>query len=228
LTSDRIESEQRRARKRDPEIHQDVRAELSIEQDGATRSIEVSVRHGVVFLTGRVDSYAEKWAIDRAVMRIVGVRDLRDNLHVRPPDTAAPNDRLIARTADLALVWDARVPNGIRADVVDGVLRLRGAVERFGQREAAEEAVRNLIGVRDIVNEIVVLPAVPPADLVLQVEAALRRRLGSASHLIFVDAAKGAVTLRGAVHTFAILDEIERAVWSIHGVTQIDNQLQVF
>jgi osmotically-inducible protein OsmY len=30
------------------------------------------------------------------------------------------------------------------------------------------------------------------------------------------------------VPTFAILDEIERAVWSIHGVTQIDNQLQVF
>ena len=225
MTSDRIESEQRRARKRDPEIHHDVRAELSIEQDGGRRSIEVSVRHGVVFLTGLVDSYAEKWAIDRAVMRIVGVRDLRDNLHVRPPVTAALNDRLIARTADLALVWDARVPNGIRADVV---LRLRGAVERFYQREAAEEAVRNLIGVRDIVNEIVLLPAVPPADLLLEVEAALRRRLGSAWHLIFVDALEGAVTLRGPVPTFAILDEIERAVWSIHGVMQIDNQLQVF
>ena len=227
MTSDRIQSEQRRARKRDPEIHQDVRAELSMD-DQRTRSVEVSVRHGVVSLSGLVDSYAVKWAIDRAVKRIVGVRHLRDNLHVRPPDTGAPNDRLIARTADLALVWDARVPNGIRADVTDGVLRLRGEVQRFCQREAAEEAVRNLIGVRDIVNEIALLPAVAPAHLVLEVEAALRRRLGSASRLIFVNAAGGVVTLRGPVPTFAVLDEIEGAVWSIHGVTQIDNQLQVF
>jgi osmotically-inducible protein OsmY len=29
------------------------------------------------------------------------------------------------------------------------------------------------------------------------------------------------------VSTFAVLGEIERAVWSIPGVTQIDNQLQV-
>ena len=62
----------------------------------------------------------------------------------------------------------------------------------------------------------------------MEVEAALRRRLGSASRLILVDAAEGMVTLRGPAPTFAIIGEIERAVWSIHGVTQIDNQLQVF
>ena len=108
------------------------------------------------------------------------------------------------------------------------VARQRTAsVERFSQREAAEEAVRNLMGVRDIVNEIALLVVVPPAHLALEVEAALRRRLGSASRLIFVEVAEGVVTLRGPVPTFAILDEIEGAVWSIHGVTQIDNQLQV-
>jgi osmotically-inducible protein OsmY len=221
------DARQGHARKRDPEIHQDVRAELSIEQDGRGRSLDVSVQHGVVSLSGLVDSYAEKWAIDRAVKSIAGVRDLHNHLHVRPPD-GAPNDRRIARTAKLALGWDARVPNGIRVDVTDGVLRLRGAVKQFSQREAAEEAVRNLIGVRDIVNEIALLVAVPPAHLALEVEAALRRRLGSASQLIFVEVSEGVVTLRGPVPTFAIVDEIECAVWSIHGVTQIDNQLQVF
>ena len=221
------DAQQGNARKRDPEIHQDVRAELSIEQNGDGRSLVVSVQHGVVSLSGLVDSYAEKWAIDRAVRRIVGVKDVRDYVHVRPPD-GAPNDRRIVRTAKLALGWHARVPNGIRVDVIDGVLRLRGAVKQFSQREAAEEAVRNLIGVRDIVNEIALLVVVPPAHLALEVEAALRRRLGSASHLIFVEVAEGVVTLRGPVPTFAIVGEIERAVWSISGVTQIDNQLQVF
>ena len=87
--------------------------------------------------------------------------------------------------------------------------------------------MRNLTGVRDIVNEIALLPTVPPAHLALQVEAALRRWLGLASRVISVASAHGVVTLRGVVPTFAILGEIERAVWSIPGITRIDNQLQV-
>ena len=53
--------------KRDPEIHQDVRAELWTQEDEGSRSVEISVHHGVVYLTGLVESYAEKWAIGRAV-----------------------------------------------------------------------------------------------------------------------------------------------------------------
>jgi osmotically-inducible protein OsmY len=227
LACDWIDSQQRCPQKRDPEIHQDVRAELLIQQDEGRRSVEISVHHGVVSLTGLVESYAQKWAIDRAVGRIVGVKDLRDYLHVRPSDAATPDDRQIERAANRALGWDVRVPKGIRAQVADGVLRLRGAVERFCQREAAEEAVRNLTGVRDIVNEISLLPAIPPAHLTLQVEAALRRWLGPPSRLISVAAAQGVVTLRGVLPTFAMLGQIERAVWSIPGITRIDNQLRV-
>ena len=219
--------------KRDPEIHQDVRAELALHQQVGRRSVEITVHRGVVDLTGLVESYAQKWAIERAVRRIVGVKDVRAHLHVRPPDAAAPDDRGIARAANRALRWDARVPRGIRAEVTGGVLRLRGAVERFGQREAAEEAVRNLKGVRDIVNEIALLPAHPPAHLTLQVEAALRRRLGPASQAISVGAVQSVVTLQGQVTlqalvpTVALLGEIERAAWSIPGIARIDNQLQV-
>jgi osmotically-inducible protein OsmY len=225
LACEWIDSQQR-FQKRDAEIHQDVRAELSMEQDGAGHSVEISVRYGVVSLTGLVESYARKCAIDRAVRRIVGVKDVRDYLHVRPPDGAAPDDGQIEGAANRALGWDVRVPKGIHAKVTGGVLGLHGAVERFWQREAAEEAVRNLAGVRDIVNKIFLLPAAPPAHLT-QVEAALRRRLGPASRLISVDVAQGVVTLRGAVPTVAILGELEQAVSSVPGIVRIDNQLQV-
>jgi osmotically-inducible protein OsmY len=226
LACEWIDSQQR-SQRRDAEIHQDVRAELSMEQVEDGRSIEISVRYGVVSLTGLVESYARKCAIGRAVGRIVGVKDLRDFLHVRPSDDAAPNDGQIEWAANRALDWDVRVPRGIHARVTGGVLGLHGAVERFHQRQAAEEAVCNLAGVRDIVNEIALLPTALPAHLTLQVEAALRRWLGPASRLISVAAAQGVVTLRGAVPTLAIVGEIERAVWSISGIIRIDNQLQV-
>ena len=169
----------------------------------------------------------EKWTIDRAVRRIIGVKDLRTISTCAHPEGAAPDDRRIARVANRALRWDVRLPKGIRAKVSNGVLRLSGAVQRFWQREAAEEAVRNLMGVRDIVNEIALLPASPQAHLTLQVEAALRRWLGPDSRIISVAAAQGVVTLRGVVPTFTMLAEIERAVSSIPGITRIDNQLQV-
>ncbi len=213
--------------KRDPEVHQDVRAELSSQQDDDNASVEITVHQGVVCLTGLVESYAQKWAIDRAVRRIVGVKGLCDYLHVRPPEGAAPNDRQIERAANHALRWDVRVPRGLRATVSGGELRLSGAVVRFRQREAAEEAVRNLTGLRDIVNQIALLPAPPSAHLTQDVEAALRRRLGPASRLISVTAAQGVVTLRGLVPRFALLGQIERVVWSTPGITRIDNQLQV-
>ena len=72
--------------KRDPEIHQDVRAELSTQWDDGNPPIEITVHQGVVHLTGLVESYARKLAIDRAVRRLAGVSGLRNYLHVRPPE----------------------------------------------------------------------------------------------------------------------------------------------
>jgi osmotically-inducible protein OsmY len=71
--------------KRDPEIHREVRAELGTQPDDGRRSVEISVHQGVVYLTGFVESHAEKRGIARAVRRLAGVKGLRDYLQVRPP-----------------------------------------------------------------------------------------------------------------------------------------------
>ena len=70
--------------KRDSEIHRDLRAELGIPPDDGRRSVEITVRQGVVYLTGFVESYADKRAIHRLVGQIPGVKGMRDYLHVRP------------------------------------------------------------------------------------------------------------------------------------------------
>lgn len=228
MTYDSFDSLPRLQRRRDPEIHRDVRAELSIQSPEGRRSVQLSVRHGVVSLTGLVESYSEKWAIDRAVRQIVGVREVRDGLHVRPADGAAATDQELATAANSALHWDARVPNGVHANLIDGMVQLRGAVDRFHEREAAVEAVRNLVGVRDIVNEIALRAATPLPNLALEVKDALRRRLGPAALVIVIKVADGVVTLRGPVPTIAIAGEIENVVRSIRGVIQIHNQLRVF
>ena len=217
--------------RKDDEIEQDVRAELNAEQ-GSTdhRLVRAVVDRGVVYLSGSAESYARKWAIERAVARVVGVKDVRDYLEVYPSLDGHREDSHLRLAAQRALEWDARVPDGVGVEVTDGVLRLLGTVERFSHRDAAEEAVRNMIGVRDVVNEIRVVAITATArvdDLVADVEASIRRRVGVDTGCIAIGVYNGVFTLSGAVPAFALLDDIERAVRSIPGVTRVNNELLV-
>ena len=218
IRNSRLQNEDRR-------IEQDIRAECGDISDG--RSLGITVEYGVAHLTGSTETYSQKWAIERAASRVIGVTEVRDYLDVRPKDEDHRDDLQIQRAATAVLRWDARVPDGVRANVTDGVLRLDGVVERFAHREAAEEAVRNLVGVRDVVNEIKMIPTHSSAPLAADVEAAIRRRFAFGGRFLAVWVINGVVLLRGVVPTFAILDEVERALRSIPGVTRIENELLV-
>ena len=76
-------------------------------------------------------------------------------------------------------------------------------------------------------NEIRVARGPSRADLENDVDAAIRRRLGTDGQCMWIATADGVVTLSGVVATFAMLEELERTVRSIPGVTRIDNQLLV-
>jgi osmotically-inducible protein OsmY len=64
-------------------------------------------------------------------------------------------------------------------------------------------------------------------DLAMEVEAAIRRRVGTDTGCIAIGVDNGVVTLSGAVPTFALLHDIEQAVRSLPGVTRIRNELLV-
>ena len=212
---------------KDQEIEQAVRAELGVSLDATGRRlVSVSVHNGAVSLSGFVDNFAQKWAAEQAAARVVGVRDVRDYLEVLPPNDGCEDGPLTAAVRR-ALEWDARVPPGVHVEVTDGVVRLRGIVDRLSGREAAEDAVRNLIGVRDVVNEITATRGPVKTDLETDIGSAIRRRFGSESHRIWIRTTDGVVTLSGSVPRFAMLEEIEQTVRLFAGVTRINNRLLV-
>ena len=212
----------------DHEIQDDIRAELAAEPVTVDPClVTVAVDDGVVRLTGIAESYMQKYAIARAAGRVVGVREVRDHVEVGPPGEHPRGDARIERAARRVLAWDARVPNGVRVEITDGVLRLRGAVTRSSQRDAAEEAVRNLTGIRGLENEVRLLPSPPAKSLESDVRAALRRRFGVGAEQIQLGVAGGVVTLRGEAATVAQLEDIEAVVWSMPGIVRVDNWMLV-
>lgn len=193
----------------------------------ATR-IGIAASGGVVTLTGQVPSYADRLAAERVVKRIVGVKGLANDLSVRLPGDARRTDTDLATAAVKALEWDVQVPHQlVKPRVAEGWITLEGQVEWQFQREAAERAVRHLLGVLGVSNRIILKAKVTPTDLKNRIEAALKRNAELEARKIRVETKGGTVVLDGFVHSWSERDEAERAVWAAPGVTAVEDHLAV-
>ena len=124
-------------------LRQTLITELDFEPSINSALIGVAVEDGVVTLTGHVSSYAEKLAAEEAVKRIKGVKAIAQEIEVRYPDSKKSSDDQIAKRAIDILKWDVSVPEDrIQVKVQNGWITLSGEVDRYYQKRAAQDAVR--------------------------------------------------------------------------------------
>jgi len=141
--------------KTDAQIQQDVMAELAWEPAIDAQQIGVQVDRGVVTLTGRVASYAQKYDAERAAQRIAGVAALAVELEVVLASANRRSDAEIAHAAENALKWTTYLPrDAVKVRVEHGWITLTGAVAWEYQRQGASREVRYLLGVKGVSNEI--------------------------------------------------------------------------
>lgn len=206
-----------------------VREELNWEPSIYADSITVATANDVVTLTGTVRSYAEKVAAERAVKRVRGVRGVVNDLDVKLLVTHRHGDTEIAQAAVHALQWHSQVPRDvIRVHVSDGWVRLEGLVEAQFQRNAAEDAVRPLVGVLGLSNLIKVRPAAQVPQVKAKIEAALHRRADVDAAKVVVESRDDhTILLRGKVSSWRERELVEAAVWSAPGVVAVEDELKV-
>ena len=92
--------------KTDEQLQPDVEQELRWEPSVHAEQIGVSVKNGVVELDGHVESFYEKWAAERAAMRVSNVKAVASEIKVELLSSAARTDEVIARTAMNHLEWN--------------------------------------------------------------------------------------------------------------------------
>lgn len=145
--------------KTDTQVRQDVITALQWESTVNSKQLDVIVNSGIVTLQGYVGSYIEKWDAGRATQRVHGVRGLSSELVVILPEENKRNDMDIALAAVNVLRWMSYLPkNCIRVDVNNAWITLSGEVEREFQRQAVRGTVRFLLGVKGVIDHIVVKP----------------------------------------------------------------------
>lgn len=214
--------------KTDRELQEDVLEELDWEPSLDASHIGVEVRDGVVTLQGKVESYAQKWAAERAAKNVPGVKSLAIELEVALPGSFKRTDTDIAMAARNAIDWNASIPkDAIKVVVDNGWITLSGNVEWAFIRTAAESAVRGLLGVKGVANRITITPQIEPRNIKTRIEAALQRRAHLDASHIRIETNKGTVTLMGEVDSLAERDTIEQAAWNAPGVQKVVDNLTI-
>src|SRR5690606_3290452 len=138
-------------------------------------AIGIAVNDGVVTVSGHIDTYAQKRVIEKALRRVNGVKTVALDLDVSLSQQNQREDTGLALAVQNALKWNSVVPvDKIRAAVDNGWVTLTGEVDWNYQRIAAEKAVRPLLGVTGISNDISLSPRLVPADVTSSIEGALK------------------------------------------------------
>ena len=208
-------------------IKNNVEQELRWEPSVCATKIGVSVNDGVVELDGHVGSLYEKWAAERAALRVVDVTSVASEIVVDLPFESERTDEDIASAAANHLTWNSQVPDTIKLKVSNGWITLQGTAEWQYQKEEAARAVRSLRGVKAVSNEIELKPTVHTTDIKVKIEDALKRDAQIEAKDITVETSGALVTLRGRVHSWREYDDAERAAFSAPGVGSVSNLLTV-
>jgi osmotically-inducible protein OsmY len=131
----------------------------------------VDTRDGVVTLTGEVESEAERRQAVALARNTDGVREVTDQLQVRPSESArgttgslegaareggaAANDTWITTKIQSKYFLDNDVKgHEINVDSRNGVVTLKGTVESEAQKQMAAQIAQETGGVSRVVNEL--------------------------------------------------------------------------
>lgn len=214
--------------KTDSQLQQDVGQELNWEPSIDAAQIGVGVKNGVVTLSGQVDSYAAKWSAERAAQRVSGVNALAIDLKVRLSGLSVRSDGDIARSVENVLEWTSTLPAGaVKVKVEGGWVTLSGQVDWQFQKQAATDAVRHLMGVTGLNNQIALKRAVLASDVKSDIEAALKRTSIADAKKISVDVQDSDVTLTGTVQSWAERETATNSAWGTPGVFNVIDQMRL-
>jgi len=214
--------------KTDYEIQQNVQEQLKWEPFLEAAEIGVSVKGGIVTLSGQVNSFAKKLAAERAAKKVSGVKAVTEDIQVHISTGQQKTDLEIAQAVVNALKSHSAVEEErIKVNVENGNVTLSGYADWAYERIMAESAIEHLEGVKNVSNQVMIKPKPMAGDILRKINAAFERYASSDANKIKVSISDNKVTLTGKVRSWTERSDAEDIAWSAPGVSQVINQITI-
>jgi osmotically-inducible protein OsmY len=189
--------------------------------------VGVSVNHGVVTLSGQVDTFAEKDLIQNTTLEIDGVRVLADELTVRDNLGAVRDPDIARRVADTVARAVDDAGSTVKVVVRQGVVTLTGTVASPIDHQALVGAVAALPSVARVLDNLRIDPAAAAADIRRAISSRLVHNAQLDSNHIHVDVLNGVATLSGTVRSPDERQQAERVARGAPRIREVRNLLRI-
>ena len=215
--------------KSNAELQKDVQDAIKWEPLLHAAEIGVTANDGIVTLTGFVSNYAKKLEAETAAKSTRGVKAVVVEIEIQlQSDSLKINDNEIAVEIVTSLNRHPDVPDErLKVKVEKGWVTLEGELQWQYQRIAAIGAVKNLLGIKGIHNNITIKSEETKMIEKNEIESALLRSSELDAKNISVRVSAHKVTLSGRVNSWYQKEIAEHLTWKERGVWMVDNELQV-
>lgn len=214
--------------KSNEKLQSDVQDALKWEPLISAAEIGVTVKDGIVTLTGTVNSYLKKLEAEDAAKNVAGVKAVVEKIQVDFNGLGSKKDSEIATDIISAFRWNMEIPNDVvKVKVEDGWVTLEGDLNWNFQKISAATSVRFIPGVKGITNHITIRNQTMDNIEKKDIERALVRNWSINDKEVHVNVTGNKVTLSGKVHSLYQKEQAELIAWNAPGVSKVNNELAI-
>lgn len=191
--------------------------------------IAVMVEDSKATLAGSVPSFWVREVAEEDAWGVKGILSVNNQLTVDYP-SPAPTDTEIKLNVESTLLWNSVIDaSKIEVSVDAGMVILKGTVDTYWQSWRAKIVVKDVNGVRDVINELAVVPTESPLDeeIAQRIVNALKSNILIDADAIIVKVDIGEVTLTGVLPSWYTRQRAEELAAATLGVIGVKNLIDV-
>ncbi len=201
--------------------------------------VKITSKNGEVSLTGEVNEEIDRPMAENTAEALRGVKSVDNRIVVTGDHPAENSDSWIKMKVKTALAFHRNVSaTKTEVNVKDGVVTLTGEASSQAQKELTTEYVKDIVGVKDVNNELTagaiqepsgktLGDAIDDASITAQVKVSLAVHRSTSAMNTKVSTDGGVVTVSGQAKNAAEKDLVTKLAEDIDGVKRVINNMTI-
>ncbi len=206
--------------------------------------VQIQSKDGVVTLSGTVTEESHKLLAQETAANLPGVKSVNNELALKGESPAEMSDTWITLKVKSTLLFHQSVSAMTEVSTKDGVVTLKGTADNQAQKDLTEEYVRDVEGVKEVLNQMTVAKTtetpvekkpeektvgekIDDASITALVKASLLYHRSTSGMNTKVETSGGVVTLSGVAKNAAEKDLAVKYASDVKGVKKVVNNMTV-